>query len=160
MAKSVKLKNNFFWSRNSIKRDYIKVVATTDQKLSEAGDMNVLFQKEEINVGNGFILKDGKIVINSDNIHHVRVSVLLWVERYNNSYAWCRLTKNGINCCAYMLGNSDLDAWNSIQLYTILDVKKNDEVYPKIQFNKSSTYNAIKGKTYANSCLMIVEAID
>ncbi len=87
MAKSVKLKNNFFWSRNSIKRDYIKVVATTDQKLSEAGDMNVLFQKEEINVGNGFSLKDGKIVINSDNIHHVRVSVLLWVERYNNSYA-------------------------------------------------------------------------
>lgn len=160
MAKSIKLKNNYYWSKDSIKQDIIKVIATNDQLYSQVGDVEINFDKTDFNIGNGFELRNGKVIVKSNNIHHVRVSLTMWVERYNNSFAWCYLQKSGNMQCSYMVGKSNLEPWQSIHITTIFAVKQNDSIYPQIYFSEANRDNGVRGGTYSNSVQMVVEAID
>ncbi len=161
MSKSIKLKNNVYFDQTAIKHDYIKVRQTTNQTQVEVGSLEVLFQAVDINVGNAFeLLTNGKVRVKTDKIHHVKITSWIWVER-KNSYAWCHLSRNGNDLCSQMLPNSPSgEVWETIQMSTITPVSKNDLLFPYIYFNVGESYNQTRGGTYANSVVMIVEAID
>lgn len=176
MAKSIKLKDSTYIDSTGVVHNretlkslldklvvpaYIKVKATQDQFRTTVGTLQVDFDTVVLNKGNAFQLYNNKVQIISDKVHHVRVDVTMWVERGNSSYAWCHLTKNGTNQLSYMLDKTATNTpWFSITMSTILDVTKNDYIYPDVYFNNASNDNGVRGGTYANSVVMSVEVID
>ena len=161
MGKSIKLKNDMYIDQTSIKHDYIKVRQTQDQFTTTVGDMQVLFQAVDINVGNAFeLLTNGKVRVKSNKIHHVKITTWIWIERHN-SYAWCHLARNSNVLTSYMLPNSPSgEVWESVEMSTITPVSQGDIIYPYIYFNIGENGNSTRGGTYINSVCMIVEAID
>lgn len=162
MANSIKLKNDLYWDQTSIKHDYIKVKATTNQTIATAGNMNVNFDTVVFKSGNAFQLYNNKVQVISDKVHHIRVDATLWIQRYDNSYAQCYLTKNGSGQIRYMLDKtpSGSQPWASVTLSTIMAVTKNDFIYPVIYFNNANADNGVRGGTYSDAVVMTVEVID
>lgn len=162
MSKSIKLKNDYYWDQTSIKHDYIKVSATANQTISTASNLNVNFNKVVYKSGNAFQLYNNKVQVISDKVHHIRVDATLWIQRYSTSYAMCYLTKNGGDQCRYMLDRtpSGVNAWQSVQLSTIMEVTKNDFIYPVVYFNAAHANNGLYGGNYSNAVQMTVEVLD
>ena len=142
-------------------KDYIKVVSTQSQKYASVGSLNVSFNSQEFKNGTKLQLYNGQIQVVSNNVHHVKVSATLWIERHGNSYAWCRLLKNNNIQISYMLApavNSG-NPWDSITLETIMAVSQNDYIYPQVYFNEANADNQVNGG-YDHSVSMYVEVID
>lgn len=172
MSESIKLENNTYWDQTSIKHDLIKVRSTQNQTITTAGTLDVTFDTVDLNIGNSFELlvdkkdtedKDhiGKVKVTSSNVHHVRVTSVMWVERGGSSYALCRNTKNGENVGQYIVPKViSGEYWHSVSIVSVFDVSKGDYIYPHIYFPAASSANKVCGGTYYNSVYLIVEAID
>ena len=161
MSESIKLENNIYWDQTSIKHDLIKVCSTQNQTITTAGTLDVTFDTVDLNIGNSFELSDGKVKVTNSNIHHVRVTSVMWVERGGSSYALCRNTKNGLILGQYIIPKIiSGEYWQSVSIISVFDVSKGDYIYPNIYFNAASSVNKVCGGTYYNSVYLIVEAID
>lgn len=162
MSKSIKFIDNLYWDQTSIKHDLIKVRSTQNQSLTTAGNLIVNFDTVDLKLGNSFELSDGKVKVTSSNVHHVRVTSVMWVERGGGSYALCQNSKNGSNVGQYMVPktNDTTEPWQSVSIISVIDVSNGDYIYPYIYFNVASSSNKVCGGYYYNSVYLIVEAID
>lgn len=144
--------------RETFERKYIKVRSTIKQNFTSVGLLEVLFNTVDYNVGNAFQLINGKVQVIDSNVHHVKATALLWVERAAG-YAWCRLSKNSSIKASYMLDATATSSdWQSIEMSTIIDVTANDYIVPSVYFNTAAN-NDVNG-TYDSAVQMIIEVLD
>lgn len=145
-----------------IQRRYMRVRATSDQ--TPSGDtINVVFQACDINMApNDLELKtDGKVTVISYDVHHIKVSCTLWVERGSTSYAWCHLWVGGTDVCNYMIPNKNGgESWQSCTLTGIASVSYGTQITPSVYYNVTDGANKIRGGTYSNCVTMNVEVLD
>lgn len=161
MSESLKLQNNLYWDQSSIKHDLIKVRSTQNLSSDAVGYMNVIYDVVDYNIGNSFALVGGVVKVLNNNIHHVKVTSVTWVERGGESYAWIYNIKNGQNIGCYMLAKCNNGSkWQSVTISSICDVKKDDILGVTIYFNVGNNDNQTSGGTYYNSVYLIIEAID
>ena len=105
----------------------------------------VWYDRIDCQVGNGLTLdSNGRVKIDSDDIHTIEVTATTWVERGNDSYAWGHLTKNGNDIAAGMIpASTGGEVWQSSILSGITGVQRGDILYPYFYFSNTNSSNRI-----------------
>lgn len=153
-------------NKHFVTKKFIKVRATQNQGLTTAGNMTVLFQNVDTNIGDAFQLVNNRVQIIDPTITMVKVTLTAWIELGNNSYAWCHIgTQNASwnnwkEFSTYMQPPTT-QVWHTTTQVALCPIDAtNNFISPIIFFNNASNDNMVRGGTYSNSVYMIVEAMD
>ena len=159
-SNNVFVNNGSFNSR--ICKSFIRVRATTNQTPDSSNYLNVTFSTVDYNVGDDFELRgDGYVYCKNSNVHYVRATAVLWVERGTNSYAWCHLiNSNWADYCSYMIAAAPTaQYWQSVTLTAIIPVTNGMWITPRIYFNNTSSNNRVAAGSYSQSSYIELEAL-
>lgn len=153
------------------KTRYIKVNKTVNQVVNTTSQTGIPFDSLEINDSDGiFQLSPAGYVglVDQTKSRRVKVTMQLWIEKGGTSYAWYNIARGDAAytsvtqlASGIVPKNNGGEPWISISLTTIIELTPSQPwIYPRIYYVQSSSYNQIAAGTYANTCYLIVEALD
>lgn len=148
---------------------YIAVRATVNKVAGSVNTITIDFDTVDVNNSDGLLtLSPGGFVVADSSVKHVKVTLIAWVERGADSYAWCRIgtcnmaaTSANVQISEMIPKNNGGDVWHSITMSGILNITEAQPViYPTVYFTVLNEINGVKGGTYANTVKMLVEILD
>lgn len=142
--------------------DSIMINRSSTQTVTTTIATKVQFDNQKVIVGDKLSFDSGNYGVKiGAGVKTVEVDLNLWVQRVNGSYSYIQIYKNSTSYSASIMTQlTGFDRWVSMNSKALIDVVENDLIYGYVIYSSAdTTYNIVAGG-YANSCNLIVKAIE